>query len=77
MTIREFIERENLSFEKGSRNTTVVTLIGWCQFNKINRLDLIHELQTEINNDDFIENEINRLWKYCIKNNYGGYWKER
>lgn len=75
--IRNFIEDNNISFAEGSRNTSVVTLIGFAQFKKINQTDLEEELHQEINKDYFIKQEIDRLWNYCKVNNYKKFWSSQ
>jgi len=73
--MRNFITENNLSFEQGSRNSTVVTLIGYAQFKGLTSQELIDILNPEITNDIFILEEINRLWDYCKVNNYKAWWK--
>lgn len=74
ITIKEFIEENDLDFSEGSRNTTVVTLVGYAQHIGLKRLELLEELQDEINSDNFIKEETNRLWEYCEDNNYKKFW---
>lgn len=75
--IRNFIEDNNISFAEGSRNTSIVTLIGFAQFKNISQTDLEEELHQEINKDYFIQQEIDRLWNYCKKNNYKKFWSSQ
>jgi len=72
--IQEFIKNNSLSLEPGSRNSTITTLIGYAQHKELSKADLEKELETEINNDSFIQEEIDRLWLYCGSNNYKAYW---
>ena len=72
--IREFINNNGLLFAEGSRNTTVVTLIGYSQYVGLTQKQLELQLENEINEDSFIETEIQRLWRYCDRNNYKRYW---
>ena len=75
--IRNFIEDNNISFAEGSRNTSIVTLIGFAQFKKIDYAELKGELAPEIDKDSFIEEEIDRLWNYCKVNNYKKFWSSQ
>jgi len=74
--LRNFIKEKNLSFKEGNRNTTVVTIIGYSQYLKLTKSDLKSELSNEIKLDNFIDEEIDRLWDYCKDNNYKNYWEE-
>ena len=49
--IRKFIEENDLSFEKGSRNSTMVTLMGYAQHLGLSKEELEEELSDEIDND--------------------------
>ena len=72
--MRNFITENKLSFEPGSRNSTITTLIGYAQFKGLNQSNLEEELITESNADSFIAEEINRLWDYCKAKNYKSFW---
>ena len=72
--IREFINNNELLFTEGNRNTTVVTLIGYAQYVGLTQKQLELQLENEIEEDSFIETEIQRLWSYCASNNYKKYW---
>lgn len=72
--IKDFIRANNLSFEEGCRNTTVVTLVGYAQHLGMTQKKLELELEDEISDDDFIETEIQRLWKYCMAKKYKNFW---
>jgi len=73
--IRQFIQDNDLSFEPGNRNFTMITLIGYSQFLELSKEDLEKELQEEIDEDSVIQEEIDRLWSYASSNNYAKYWK--
>jgi len=72
--IRNFITENNISFEPGSRNTSVVTLIGYAQHLGLTNDQLQEELTNEIELDQFIQEEIDRLWDYCKFRDYKAYW---
>lgn len=72
--IREFIDNNGLSFEEGNRNTTVVILIGYAQNLELSQNKLKAELVEEMDNDSFIQDEIDRLWEYCKNKNYKNFW---
>lgn len=72
--MREFINNNDLSFDEGSRNTTIVTLIGYAQHLGWSKEALEEELLTEIEEDGFIQDEIDRLWQYCYNRNYKNFW---
>lgn len=72
--LRTFINENALSFEHGNRNTTIVTLIGYSQHLGLNSEDLEKELEKEIENDSFIQDEINRIWNYCLNKDYKKFW---
>ena len=73
--MRDFINKNIISFEPGSRNSTVVTLIGYAQFKGLSQSELEVELAAESNADPFIAEEIERLWNYCKVSNYKAWWK--
>ena len=73
--IREFIEKNGITFEEGQRNAMVIVLIGYSQFLELSKENLENTLVDEINADDEIQEEIDRLWNYCASNNYKKYWK--
>ncbi len=72
--IREFIEKNSLSFEEGSRNFNMVTLMGYAQHLGLSKEDLENELSDEIDNDGVIQDELDERWGYCERNNYKKYW---
>ena len=47
------------------------------KYTRLTKEQLEEELQPEIDNDSFIEDEIDRLWGYCKSNNYAKYWDEK
>ncbi len=59
--IQKFIKENNITFNEGERNSSVVTCIGYAQFKELDKQELIEELEEEIAEDDFIEEEIDRL----------------
>jgi|JI10StandDraft_1071094.scaffolds.fasta_scaffold229555_2 hypothetical protein len=72
--IETFIINNNISFEKGNRNSSIVTLIGYSQHLNLNKEDLVSKLENQIKNDSFIEEEIDRIWNYCNSKNYKAFW---
>lgn len=72
--MRKFITDNDISFEPGSRNSSVVTLIGHAQYLGWDQGQLEDELEQEIDNDSFIQEEIDRLWDYCKASNYKKWW---
>lgn len=72
--IREFIEKNDLSFAPGNRNFTMVTLIGYSQYLGLSEEELEKELSNEIDEDSVIQDEIDERWEYCERNNYKNYW---
>lgn len=72
--VRKFIDKNKLTFEEGLRNSTMVTLIGFSQHIGWLKPDLETELEEEINEDPFIQEELDRLWGYCFDNNYKKWW---
>ena len=73
--IKKFIKNNYLSFEEGNRNSSIVTLIGFSLHLGLDIKTLEKELKEEISVDNFILDEINRLWGYCNFKRYGDYWK--
>jgi hypothetical protein len=71
--IKQFIKKNKLSFDEGSRNSTVVTLIGYSQHLGLDKVILISVIDS-ISTDPFFEEEVNRLWDYCNSRNYKNYW---
>lgn len=72
--MRKFINENNLEFKIGSRNSTIVILIGYSQHLNWTKEQLEKELEKEIQEDLFLKEEINRLWSYCQAKNYKSYW---
>lgn len=72
--MRKFITDNDISFEPGSRNSSVVTLIGYAQHLGLGQTQFEDELNDEIKVDGFIGTEIDRLWDYCKANNYKKFW---
>ena len=75
--LRKFITENKFTFSPGTRNANVVSTIGYAQHLKMTKEQLEEELKSEIENDSFIEDEIDRLWGYCASNNYAKYWDEK
>lgn len=75
--MRKFIKDNNITFNEGERNSSIVTCIGYAQYLGITKDDLESELAVEIEEDGFLQEEINRLWDYCKSNNYKKYWKTK
>lgn len=74
MKIQEFIKNNNLSFEEGNRNTTIVVIIGYSQHLELTMQQLEEQLKSEIEDDSFVSEEISRLWDYCKTRNYKNFW---
>lgn len=75
--IREFIEKNDLSFEEGSRNSTCIIIMGYAQHLGLSKEELEEELKEEIEADGVIQDEIDERWGYCERNNYKKYWKTK
>jgi hypothetical protein len=75
--MRKFITDNDISFEPGSRNSSVVTLIGYAQHLGLMQEQLEDELNDEIKADGFIGTEIDRLWDYCKGSNYKKWWSTK
>lgn len=72
--IKEFIKNNELSFEEGNRNTTVVVLIGYAQSIGLTEVQLDEELQEYYDEDEFVADEVTRLFDYCKARNYKKFW---
>lgn len=72
--IKEFITNNNLSLEEGSRNSSIVCIIGYAQHLGLTENQLQEELDEESDNDLFIYEEIARLFDYCKTKKYKNYW---
>lgn len=72
--IRNFITENNITFQEGERNSSIVTLIGFAQFKRLGIEDLENALEEEIKQDSFLSDEIDRLWVYCKVKNYKDFW---
>ena len=75
--IREFIEKNDLSFEEGSRYSTCIIIMGYAQHLGLSKEELEEELKEEIEADGVIQDEIDERWGYCDSNNYKKYWKTK
>lgn len=79
MTIKEFIEKNNLTFEPGQRNNDSLVLAGWlCYTGKSDEDidDILEELEASISNyNNSVEIEFERLFRYALINNYGAAWE--
>lgn len=73
--IRKFIKDNKISFEEGTRNSSITTLIGYSQYLKLSQRDLEEALLEENDVDSFLFDEIDRLWGYCKNRNYGNWWE--
>ncbi|MEK6879987.1 MAG: hypothetical protein AABY22_10285 [Nanoarchaeota archaeon] len=73
--MRNFIIENEISFDEGQRNSSVVTLIGYAQHLGMSRDKLKNELNDEITKDIFIGQEIDRLYRYCEDKNYKSFWR--
>lgn len=73
--IQKFIKENNLSFEEGNRNSTVVPIIGYALHLGLTEEQLKEQLEKEITEDSFIEAEITRLFDYCKVRKYQDFWK--
>jgi len=72
--IEKFIKENRLSFKEGTRNTTVVTLVGYAQHIGVSKSGLLNSLSKQVEKDNFIKQEVNRLWSYCEGAGYKNYW---
>jgi hypothetical protein len=72
--MRDFINENNISFEQGSRNSSIVTLIGYAQHKGLTKNQLLDALEPEIKADSFIAQEVDRLYNYCKDRNYKAFW---
>jgi len=72
--MRKFIEDNKITFEKGNRNLSVITLIGYAQFLGLDKKSLEAELHKEITEDPFIKEEIDRLFNWAENKNYKSFW---
>ena len=75
--IREFIEKNDLSFEEGSRNSTCIIIMGYAQHLGLSKEELEEELKEEIEADGVIQDEIDERWGYCSDNNYKKFWTSK
>jgi len=73
--IIQFIKNNNLEFEEGTRNSTIIILIGYSQYLEMNQEELEEELEDIIIEDNFVKEEIERLWDYCKIKKYKDFWK--
>lgn len=74
MKIKEFITNNNLSLEEGSRNSSIVCIIGYAQHLGLTEKQLQEELKDESDKDSFIYEEVARLFDYCKLKKYKNYW---
>lgn len=74
MKIKEFITNNNLSLEEGSRNSSLVCIIGYAQHLGLTEKQLQEELKDESGKDSFIYEEVARLFDYCKLKKYKTYW---
>jgi len=72
--MRKFIEDNNITFEEGERNSSIVILIGYAQHLGLSKDKLKEELSKEIVNDSFLGQEIDRLYRYCEDRKYKKFW---
>ena len=75
--IKTFIEKNDLSFEEGSRNSTCIIIMGYAQHLGLSQEDLESELVKEISEDGVIQDEIDERWNYCLNNNYKKFWTSK
>ncbi len=75
--IKEFIKENNIEFNEGQRNSSVTTIIGYALHLGLNQEELEEELADKIEGDEFIQDELDRLFSYCNDNDYDKYWKTK
>lgn len=77
MTLNEFIEKNELSFEVGERNTNLTVLVGYALYRGLSLGDCKESiLKTEWAHDRTeIFEEMERIWKFAEPNKYGDWWK--
>ena len=73
--MQNFIKENNISFKEGERNSSVTILVGYAQFKGVSKDKLKEELASQIIEDDFISEEIDRLWNYCKGAHYKDFWE--
>jgi len=72
--IEQFIKDNHLSFGIGRRNSTITILIGYSLFLGIEKEFLKTYLEEQIKADKFIQEEIDRLWSFCVSSHYEKFW---
>ena len=72
--IKKFIKDNKLSLAPGSRNSSLVIIIGYSQYLSLTQAKIEIELSEQIKNDPFIKEELDRLYSYCLSKNYSKYW---
>jgi hypothetical protein len=72
--IKKFIKENKIDFSVGQRNSSCVILTGYAQYLELDMYQLEKELEKQIEEDTFIQDEIRRIWDYCKARNYKNYW---
>ncbi len=75
--MKKFIEDNNITFNEGERNSSVTICIGYAQSLGLTKQQLKDELSVQIIEDNFIGEEIERIWDFCNIRNYKNYWKSK
>ncbi len=75
MTLDEFINANELTFEPGERNTNLTVLVGYALSKDLSAQDCIGALEEDWGHDAEIPEEVNRIWKFAESSHYGDWWK--
>jgi hypothetical protein len=71
--ILDFIEKNKLNLNGSQGNSDFCTLIGYTQWHHIFKSELLEICEKSIKSS-ILNDEIERLWDYCINNNYAHWW---
>lgn len=68
MKLEQFIKDNNLTFKVGRRNHDITIICGYALHNNYSEKDIIKAINS---NDNFIKEEVERVFDYAKRNNYG------
>ena len=72
--LKNFIKHNRLTFMEGRRNSDLVVLCGYSLHSGAEKEDVETALEEKLKIDAELVSELNFVYPYALKNNYGDWW---
>ena len=72
--LKNFIKHNSLTFMEGRRNSDLVMLCGYSLHSGAEKEDVETALEEKLKIDAELVSELNFVYPYALKNNYGDWW---